>query len=172
MKIGILSGATKNAGDFLIEKRSKALIKSIYPDAELVRFQRNFPLDHELERVNRCDCIVFAGGPAFHPGIYPNNSPLVNDLSLIKPPMYSLGLGWKGRYEDEIYTTYKFTGKMRAFIDRLAQDAPLSCRDWYTVRVLRENGYSDCVMTGCPAWYCLDDLNARKENSKKLHGGG
>ena len=158
MKIGILSGANKNAGDFLIEKRSIDLIRSNYPDAQVVAFKRWLPLDDEIERLNQCDFIVFAGGPALQPSVYPNEIPLVDDLNAIKPPIYSLGLGWYGKYTDNLYTLYKFTEKTRQLIDRLAQDAPVSCRDWYTVRALQENGYSNCVMTGCPAWYCLDIL--------------
>lgn len=158
MRIGVLSGAVKNAGDFLIEKRSVDLIKYHYPDAEICLFQRNQPLDDELEKLNQCDFIVMAGGPLFQPNVYPAVMPLVKDLKQIKPPVFSLGLGWKGKYTDEIYTTYRFSKEMHALIHKMSENAPLSCRDWYTVRALRENGYTDCVMTGCPAWYCLDIL--------------
>lgn len=158
MQIGILSGAVDNAGDFLITKRSTDLIRHIYPNAKLEMFYRNFPLDSGIERLNQCDFLVFCGGPAFQPEIFPGNLQLLENLDAIKPPIYSLGLGWKGKYTDEIYTTYKFSGRTRTLIDRMAKVAPLSCRDWYSVRVLQENGYSDCVMTGCPAWYCLDSF--------------
>lgn len=171
MQIGILSGAIRNAGDFLIEKRSFEIIKHIYPDAELIRFQRTEPLNHEIERMNQCDFIVLAGGPAFQPDIYSlNGIPLVDNLDDIIPPMYSLGLGWYGKVPEDLYTVYKFTDKTRQLINRLAKDAPLSCRDWYTVRALQENGYSNCIMAGCPAWYCLDILTG-KERRKNVGGG-
>lgn len=158
MKIGVLSGAVKNAGDFLIEKRSLELIRYHYPSAEIWLFKRNIPLDFELDRINQCDFIVMAGGPLLQPNLYPIAMPLVENLSLIKRPVYSLGLGWKGTYIDELYTTYKFTEQMRSLISKMSEHAPVSCRDWYTVRVLQQNGYDDCIMTGCPAWYCLEFL--------------
>lgn len=170
MRIGVLSGAVKNAGDFLIEKRSVDLIRFHYPNADICLFQRNQPLDHELEALNQCDFIIMAGGPVLQPNVYPTVMPLVQDLRLINPPVYSLGLGWKGKHTDEIYTTYKFTDRMKMLLDKMSENGPLSCRDWYTVRVLKENGYSDCIMTGCPAWYCLDALQQPGERKKTICG--
>lgn len=170
MRIGVLSGAVKNAGDFLIEKRSVDLIRIYYPNADICLFRRNEPLDHELEALNRCDFIIMAGGPVLQPNVYPTVMPLVKDLKSIKPPVYSMGLGWKGKYTDEIYTTYKFTEQMRTLIDKMSEKGPLSCRDWYTVRALRENGYSGCVMTGCPAWYCPDLLRQPDKRKKIIRG--
>ena len=170
MRIGVLSGAVKNAGDFLIEKRSLELIKYHYPSAEIRLFKRNIPLDCEIDRINQCDFIVMAGGPLLQPNLYPVAMPLVENLSLIQCPVYALGLGWKGKHIDELYTTYKFTDQMRALISKMSEHAPVSCRDWHTVRVLQQNGYDDCIMTGCPAWYCLEFLQY-SDMGKQLTAG-
>ena len=165
-----MSGAIKNAGDFLIEQRSIALIKQSYPEAEIMVYHRNLPMNDLLQDINQCRFIVMAGGPFFQENTYPTAVPLVEELSEIVPPIYSLGLGWKGHYEAEIYTTYKFGRKMKELISRMEEKAPISCRDWYTMRVLKENGYQNCIMTGCPAWYCLGKLNGEqeKENYKDV----
>ena len=90
MKIGILSGAVKNAGDFLIVDRCKRLILSEFPDAELVTFNRLQPLDDRLDEANSCKCLVMAGGPAYQKAAYPNEIKLCDDLSRIKVPIISI----------------------------------------------------------------------------------
>lgn len=160
MKFAILSGAYKNAGDFLIVDRTKKLIADIYPDAEFVMFKRNLPLDDKLDEINSCDCMVMAGGPAYLYDAYPNQIPLTKNLDDIKIPIYGVGMGWFGRFsvENEVQT-YSFSVDTKKLLDRLSRDGKLTCRDYCTVRALEKNGYT-ALMTGCPAWYDIE--NAEK----------
>lgn len=155
LKIGVLSGAAKNAGDFLIVRRARQLLRCLVPGCELVEFSRNRDLTPCLDEVNGCDCVVFAGGPGYVPDMYPGRFPLVEDLDAIKPPMLALGMGsWSptGRANG-----VRFTDRSRRLLDRMSADGfGLGCRDRLTERVLRVNGYDDAVFTGCVAWYDLE----------------
>ena len=160
MKFAILSGAYKNAGDFLIVDRTKKLIADIYPDAELVTYMRNKPLEEHLPEINSCDRLIMAGGPAYMPDAYPSQIPLTENLDDIKIPICGVGMGWYGRFSvEQAVMDYGFSDKTRQLLDRLSRDGILTCRDYYTVRALEKNGYK-ALMTGCPAWYDIE--NAEK----------
>lgn len=64
MEIALLSGAYKNAGDFLIETRAKELLMQIVPDANIHVYLRN-KIDISIEEINAMDAIVFTGGPLY-----------------------------------------------------------------------------------------------------------
>ena len=156
MKIALMSGAYVNAGDFLIEKRSRELLEANLPDVRVDILKRNVSYDGKLELLNSYDLLVFGGGPGFQPALYPDRMPFVTDMSLLTTPAVILGWGWKGRDTrlKTLYKDYRFTVKMQEFISYIARnDRPLSCRDWYTVQMLRGIGFNSLCMTGCPAWY-------------------
>lgn len=168
MKICLLSGALKNAGDFLIVKRSEDLLKSIYPNCEIIKILRNVDLTEKLEEINSCDVIVFAGGPAYHKQLYPKIMPLTPNLKDIKPKMFFLGMGWFGRDKNnsEVYS-YEYTLKSKELLTRVSQNTKLlGCRDWYAVRSLIHNGYENAIMTGCPAWYNLEFVDIKTLRKK------
>ena len=173
MRFFILSGAQKNAGDFLIVERCQQLIKSVYPQCEFVVYDRKKKMDaNDIEIANGCDAIVYAGGPSVKKNLYPDIVPLVEDLELLKTKIVSVGMGWGGRTDstDEILN-YKMTESTKKFFKRLEHDAEsVSCRDWHTYNVLKNNGIENPRMTGCPAWYNLaqieEGLKERKEVKK------
>lgn len=55
---------------------------------------------------------------------------------------------------------------MMSFIDTIAKQYPLGCRDWYTMRTLQKSNVTNLVMTGCPAWYDLSRIDALELNKK------
>lgn len=161
MKIALLSGAVKNAGDFLIVDRAKKLLKSVYPDCEITEYNRLLSLQNKLEEINSHDILIFGGGPGYIEGLYPKHMPLVSNLADIKIPIFSMGMGWFG-YDGEISTIYNYqlTGPTLELFKRIENDTKfLGCRDWYSVNILRNSGIVNGVMTGCPAWYNLDFVN-------------
>lgn len=169
MRVALLSGAIKNAGDYLIVERSRALLQYMYADVEILNFVRNYSLYDDLEKVNTCNVVVLAGGPNYYKALYPESMPLVNDLSLIKPPLFILGAGWYGDTIDlsEVYG-YSFNPSTMALFERISQDGgTFGCRDWYAVKVLANNGFTDSLMTGCPAWYALSCID---ESSPQVLG--
>lgn len=163
MKFSVLSGAYVNAGDFLIVDRSIKILKNVYPDCEIKTYERRLSLEKNLDEINKSDALIFAGGPAYMMDIYPQNIPLVDDLERIKVKMFTLGLGWYGTNTTNkyIYNDYKFNNTTKKLLERLSKDnANLSCRDWYSTRILKANGFNNAIMTGCPAWYDLNYINS------------
>lgn len=165
MKFAFLSGADKNAGDFLITQRAKSLLKNEYPLCEIVDFKRNESLEPFLKDINACDVVVFAGGPGYMTDVYPNKMPLVQNLEDITPPFFAMGMGAYSHSSD--LEGYSFSNSSLALLSRFEEDGfGLGCRDVLTVKALEKAGISGSVMTGCPAWY---DLNI-VENGKSFNG--
>lgn len=174
MNISLLTGAYKNAGDFLIVDRCKKLLRYVYPDCNIVEYERRKPLNDYLETINRSDCLILAGGPAYQRNIYPQSIPLVDDLSLIKVPIFGIGLGWKGETNSNtVLYNYRFSEKTLSLLNRMQKDSiALPCRDWYSVRALKINGIQNVVMTGCPAWYNIDFLNNVSVDNDHIENNG
>ena len=168
MKIAVLSGADKNAGDFLIVHRSKELLRNFFPGYELIDFARNGSLQTRLDELNECSLIVFAGGPGYVPNMYPGRFPLVDNLDDIKPPIMALGMG--GYTPSANLSGIRFSEGSHKLLSRIEHDGfGLGCRDLLTVELLRANGYESGLFTGCPAWY---DLSKVSEGSLLKHPEG
>ena len=80
----VLSGAKKNAGDFLITESCKKLISRYRPEYQLVQIRRDTPLDDKIELINGSGAIILLGGPGFTPNMYPKIYPLAKNLDDIK----------------------------------------------------------------------------------------
>lgn len=126
MKIALLSGALKNAGDFLIVERSKKLLQKFYPDCVIEEYCRAVNLEPVLDRLNENDIAVCAGGPGYYNDYYPKQMPLVADLSRIKIPIFLMGMGWNGidTFPDTIYK-YSLGEGMQQFLQRAHADTGL-----------------------------------------------
>lgn len=160
MNIALLSGADKNAGDFLIVHRAKKLIEQEIPDCVLHEFKRNEDLESSLDEVNSCDVVLFAGGPGYMQDMYPNKMPLVGDLNRIKPPFFAMGMGAYSLSAN--VESYLFTDQSRTLLERFERDGfGLGCRDGLTEDILHQVGVRNTLMTGCPAWYDLDKIEAQ-----------
>lgn len=159
MKVLFLHGAIKNSGDYLIAHRSQALIKHIVPECDIVSIWEGESPKTIKRIINEVDGIVFGGGPFFTNHIYPQDIPLVESLNEITIPMINIGGGWYGK--NNSYTSIKAYSIDESSIELLKKielsSGELSCRDWYTVYMLREKGFN-AQMHGCPAWYNLDFL--------------
>ena len=170
MRIILLSGAIKNAGDYLITERTRKLLEHVYPNAEIIKIVGNYPLDDKMEMVNTADAMVIAGGPSYTKKLYPRDIPLVENLSAIKPKIFILGSGWYGNLttDAEIFN-YKFEDTSKTFLKRVENDSKfLGCRDYYAVKVLKANGFNSGIMTGCPAWFDIPSIGKRYIGSGKI----
>lgn len=170
MKIAVLHGAIINAGDFLIKNRAISLLKYFYPDSEIVEYYRNQSLEEKLPEINACDILVFAGGPGYCNGFYPRMAPVTDDLNKIKIPVMLLGMGWWEHNSDVVSQySYQFEEPMRALFQKATEKGlKMGCRDIATVNVLRNNGYDNIAMTGCPAWYDLEHIGITRYTGKGL----
>lgn len=166
MKIALMSGAYVNAGDFLIEKRSRLLLERFLDGADLHILKRNLRYDDKIDELNDYDLIIFGGGPGYQRNIYPQSIPFISDFGMLYTPVVLLGWGWKGRnLTGKHLYKLSFTEETKAFLKFIELgDAPFGCRDWYTMRFLKNQGFNHTVMTGCPAWYDLNYIEHLKIN--------
>ncbi len=159
MKITLLSGAYKNAGDFLIEKRSIELLNFVYPDIHINKILRNQIKDN-LDAINSSDMAIFGGGPIYQPNLE-NYLPIDILLNHITKPIMILGCGWYGFMDgSDLVYRYKFSPKTLEFFRKVDKNGlGLSCRDINSVKTLRKEGLKNVFMTGCPAWYDINRIN-------------
>lgn len=132
------------------------------PDRSLMDYDRWKPLDDEqIKVINRSQALIITGGPSLRPDLYPHTFPLVPDLSRILVPILTLGVGWnhsRGSWHDTHH--YGFTRQSIRLLDRIAEAPYYSgVRDYHTLNVTNRQGYSNFMMTGCPALYDLSKLN-------------
>lgn len=169
LKIALLIGKIKNAGDFLIAERIKQLLKLVYPECEINEYIRVYRLEPHLASLNSNDIAVVAGGPALLSG----DNPLlcIDDISRITIPICALGVGWFGTdTKPDILYRYELTGVNLELFKRIAADTKLiGCRDMASVNILRNSGLECGMLTGCPAWYDLEKVQVTSVN-KKLSG--
>ena len=159
MEVAYLSGAYKNAGDFLIEERANALLKYVIPDIKINRYLRS-ELKENLGEINENDAIVFGGGPLYMSNL-DGYLPLNECIEKITTPIMVMGAGWYGLFGGyDLTYQYKFTPLTLKFLQKIDNEGyGLSCRDIYSVRTLNKEGLKNVVMTGCPAWYDLENIH-------------
>lgn len=159
MIISILSGAYKNAGDYLIESRSLALLKHVYPNATIRKVLRS-EISEKVGELNESDILVFAGGPIYMKALE-NYLDIDTFLNQINKPAAVLGGGWYGFEDGNDFTYhYRFSEKTKAFFQRIDREGKgLSCRDLYSCKTLLKEKLENVVMTGCPAWYDIDRIH-------------
>ncbi|MEO8636808.1 MAG: polysaccharide pyruvyl transferase family protein [Gemmatimonadales bacterium] len=156
----ILSGAKINMGDFLITQRARELLTHLRPEHTLFQLPHWEPLEPHLEQVNASRAVIILGGPGYQPQFYPGVYKLTQDLQRLRVPIIPLGVGWKGFPGDwDTVRHYRFTPESLAVLRRISAETPyLGCRDHLSREVLRRNGISNALVTGCPAWYHLPSL--------------
>jgi hypothetical protein len=152
-----ITGAFKNAGDYLIGDRARKLIRA-HVDADVVDINRKSITDVHYDLFNKSRVVLLTGGPAYQKMVYPKIYPI--DLDRINVPVIPFGLGWKGKL-DQLPQDFEFTAPAADFVKRVHTDQSRfsSARDFLTVEVLGNHGVENVEMTGCPAWYDESKLN-------------
>jgi len=146
-----VTGAFKNAGDYLIGDRARKLIRS-HVDTDVVDLNRSSIADEHYDLFNKSRAVLLTGGPAYQKMVYPKIYSI--DLERIRVPVIPFGLGWKGKL-DQSPAEFQFTPPANEFVKRIhsQQNRFSSARDFLTTEVLRNHGVENVEMTGCPAWY-------------------
>ncbi|MGM0843669.1 MAG: polysaccharide pyruvyl transferase family protein [Bacillota bacterium] len=164
-----LTGAKKNVGDYLITNRALALLEKIAPNYDYV-IKPHWEELNDMSLVNNSEGIIILGGPGFQMNMYPGVYKLVKRLDDIKVPIYTLGTGWKGVPGDKTTEKlYKFTESAVQMLDKMNETVVgMSCRDYQTKRTLRNNGYENVTMTGCPVWYDIDSIGKKFDIPQKI----
>ena len=166
MKIALLDGAYKNAGDFLIRDRATALIRKCIPEADLLCLKRN-QIEKEIDAINDCEAIIFIGGPLVMQNVE-DFVPLNVCVNKITKPMMLLGVGWYGNSGTEsAINHYNFHESTFVFLNKISSCGfGIGCRDLYTYKVLRRAGITNVMVTGCPAWFDLDYIDSINLNGR------
>jgi hypothetical protein len=151
-----LTGAFKNAGDYLIGDRARKLLAA-HTDAKIVDINRRELADHHYDVLNSARAVLLTGGPAYQAAIYPNVYNL--DLDRVSSPVVPYGLGWKGKLGQDP-ADFRFEPAAGDFVRNIHADKTRfsSARDFLTIEMLRANGVENAAMTGCPAWYDENQL--------------
>ncbi len=173
MKVILLDGAVLNAGDFLIVERTKKILEHLIPNVKVEKLFRNVNLDDKLDLLNSADFIVYGGGPVYTPNEYPEGTPFVSNLSDVKTRCIILGGGIMDsfRHKNRFFKSNYFTNETVDFLHKFnMDDIPLCTRGWYEYSLLKNNGFSNVLMTGCPAWYDLNHINTTKLKKTSLSG--
>lgn len=157
----ILTGSKNNAGDFLIKYRAKKLFEAIRPDRKIIDFNAWEPVNEKkLEVINQSKCLILMGGPALQKNMYPGIYKLTENIDEIKVPITTMGIGWKssgGNWKDTY--DYPLADTTLKLLERIKSDGiKASVRDFHTLNVLSFKGYKNFLMTGCPAYYDLDNI--------------
>ena len=156
-----LSGAYRNAGDYLIRDCAHNLLRR-FVDPEIVDVDRKAISRDHYALFNRATAVFLCGGPAYQKNIYPSVYPI--DLNRITAPVIPFGLGWKARLSEDI-ETFRFSEAGLGFVKRIHTGVRYSSvRDDLTMQLLTRNGVQNVLMTGCPAWYDLDALTRDYEH--------
>jgi hypothetical protein len=152
-----LTGAKKNAGDFLITDRALKILSAHAPNFDFKLFESWLELT-DLDFINSSNGIIILGGPGLRMKMYPNTYKLVTDLNLIKVPIYGLGLGWDSFPGDDISEKlYAFSSSSLELLKKMDK-VTISVRDYQSQRVLANHGFKNVLMTGCPAWYNIKKI--------------
>jgi len=151
----VLTGAKKNAGDFLITEKCKELLRKEKPDYDLIQLNRWESLNPHLDIVNNSEAVILMGGPALTENLYPNVYKLTPNLDDIKVPIVPMAVGWNSVEGDFSSTlTYNFTKESIQLLDRFKNNGiGISVRDSYTASILRNNQINNIFLTGCASWY-------------------
>lgn len=158
----LLTGSKNNAGDFLIKDRAKSLLTWLRPDRKLIDVDGWKPLDQStLDVVNQSKALILMGGPALQEKMRPRVYGLTDNLSDINVPILTMGIGWYSADGGWQAThDYKLNSATLDLLARVEQSGFLSSvRDYHTLNALRCHGFSQYLMTGCPALYSKEHID-------------
>lgn len=162
----VVSSAITNGGDFLYVDSGLKLIKQ-YLGAN---FEYINNCVSKIEKINfeKYEYVIHIGGPMYSDRLIEQDFfPIFERIAMLRKPFYLFGCGWYGNVAtDEKVNSYRFSEKSKQVLDYIDKYGILGCRDYLTVEILRNNGYQNVVMTGCPVWY--DNLGGEKRKKSGI----
>ncbi len=114
-----------------------------------------------LDRINGSKALILMGGPALQKRMRPRVYGLIADLNAITVPIVTMGIGWYSPYGGwEDTHNYPLNSLSIKLLERIDSGPCMSSvRDYHTLNVLASRGFSNFVMTGCPALYSLEHMD-------------
>lgn len=167
MKFLILSNTISNAGDYLFLKGGMQVIKQFLglENSTYINIHEQKILP---EAIVEYDFAIYVGGPLYTNRLLENEFyNIVMQLKKYNIKLYLLGCGWYGANDlKSTVNNYHFSDKSRKVLDYISQNGLLGCRDYLSDYILKINGYNNCIVTGCPAWYL--DLNQSADSKEEI----
>lgn len=164
----LLTGAKKNAGDFLIRDRGLAIFEHVHPGLEVTVAPRWDVTDPSM--VGDARAVVICGGPALRPAFVPEVHRLLAHHRVLSQPVFALAVGWSARLGETV-ESFSFTEESKAAIRHIAEVAGwVSVRDDLTAEVVAAVDPSiDVRRTGCVAWYSIPHLGVAPSSPEAVH---
>lgn len=168
MRVALVTGAYKNAGDHLIGYRARTLIEHVSGGmAKVTTVDRKSISATSSAAFDEFDFVLLTGGPALRPHTFP----WVYDLDFTKmhTPTLFYGVGTMSPLNTDPQnfqleqTTLKSLDAMQS---RTALHS--SVRDYDSQALLRHHGFTNVAMTGCPAWYDLELLDSALQPPEEI----
>ena len=168
-KIIIVGRPYSNGGDYLIYDRLYKALQKTYPEAHIT-MDLKAQEELDVESLNQYDAIITGGGGAQFSEAHIRTSFLYQHFDELTVPVHYTGTGLYGADgSDETIYEYRYSDEIIDFFHKVtAHGGQLGTRDWIVDTVLKNNGVTDTIMAGCPAWYSpelleQDTLTADKE---------
>ena len=164
---------SRNAGDALIEQRTKELVRREKGAVRFLTLFREEPLDDRLPQINASRALLMPGFPIRDTPMHPGTYRLVGDLDRIRVPLVPIGANWNVYPGDaDSRRDVRYSPQTVAFLNHVASQVDrVSCREYHVCRVLRKHGIHNTVMTGDPAFFHLPSLGrpmARPSSVERL----
>lgn len=156
--ITAVTGAKKNAGDFLIVEKSLEMLRYGFNPEEVYEIRREEDVYPHIDRINETDAIFLCGGPSYRANMYPSVYPFLKYMDDFEPPIVPMGLGWEGV---PLFTprAFRFNTDTLKVIKRIHRNIPNSTtRDEITRGLLFRFGINNVINTGCPSLFDLHKL--------------
>jgi len=151
-----ITGAIKNAGDYLIGHRGRALLRK-FVDPDVVDFNRFTMSEADLGRMHKARAVILCGGPAYKANAFPAVYP--DWLRQVETKIIPMGVGWCGIPIGQP-ENFHFDSNTSDVLQKIHNAIPFSgTRDDDTHEILERSGFNN-LMTGCPAWYDLETLES------------
>lgn len=159
-KIVIVGRPYSNGGDYLIYDRLLKVLQKTYPEAH-IDMDLKAQEELEAENLNTYDAIITGGGGAQFSEPHIKTSFLYQHFDELTVPVHYTGTGLYGADgNDATVYQYRYSDEVMDFFRKVTgRGGQLGTRDWIVDTVLKNNGITDTIMTGCPAWYDLDMLD-------------
>ena len=158
MKYLLTSKAISNGGDYLFTFRGIELAKKMLGKENIKYVNANIDEWKQLD-LEEYDKVLVLGGPLYTNRLLEMDAfPILYEMKNRKKKIYFLGCGcylnddnganvWNERFEPDV----------KELLDYVDYNGLLGCRDYLTSRILKNNGFSNVIMTGCPAWFSTDN---------------
>lgn len=149
-----------NVGDMLIEHAVKEIVAHEKGETEFLTVFREEPLEPYLDQINASRAVLLSAFPIRDTPLWPVTYRLTEDLGKIEVPLIPIGANWNAYPGDtETRRQLAYSRETVEFLHYVAAQVDVvSCREYYTYRILQQHGVANTVMTGDPAWFDLQSL--------------